>query len=259
MSRLLPVMQYCQAALTLWKRVLSITLACMAVAGTVLAEESTNTPTAAELMDKVLSGMPQTPIHIRSRVAVKTGSKRTIMALRLHITLCITPTNATGKYVFADNADEPFAELNVTRTVGKRAVYDYKRGSPMQPASMPALSEPAEGTDIAWMDLAMPFLWWRDGEIVDSDTTRGRDCWVVVLRPPAGEAGYEGSVKVWIDKKFFMVLRAEQFNPKSEKTRYMVVESFKKINEEWMIKDIIVKRTDTRASTVITVIDMEAE
>ena len=113
------------------------------------------------------------------------------------------------------------------------------------------------GTDLECRDLAMPFLWANDGELVGKDKTRGRDCYVVDLETPERE-GID-RLRVWIDDRIFILLKAESYDADDKLVKQILVKSFKKIDDQWMIKDLEIKGVSSAVKTVVTVEAMTAK
>jgi hypothetical protein len=88
------------------------------------------------------------------------------------------------------------------------------------------------GSEFSYYDLALPFLRWPNPKMIDpDDRVRGRDCFAI-------ESSAEGQpytrVKIWIDKEYFALLRAEAFDKNGNLVRRFAVTSFKKIGEAWV-------------------------
>jgi hypothetical protein len=97
---------------------------------------------------------------------------------------------------------------------------------------------------------------------VAREKASGRTCWVVsVPAPPAAEGtpadhAYD-RVKMWIDARVFVLLKAEAFDRQDNMVRRLLVDSFKKIDEVWFIKDIDVYSFPSRHKTTLRVDSVE--
>jgi len=111
-----------------------------------------------------------------------------------------------------------------------------------------------KGTALDCFDLLMPFLWWDDFELTGKEKSRGRDCYVINFKAPAGFA--LSRVKVWIDSSIFVVLKAEIYSSEDKRTKAVSVKSFKNIDDQWMIKDLEVVEESSSFKTIVTVDEM---
>jgi len=88
------------------------------------------------------------------------------------------------------------------------------------------------GSEFSYYDLALPFLRWPNPKLLDADDrVRGRDCFAIEI---SAEGEPYARVKVWIDKEYYALLRAEAFDKNDNLVRRFAVTSFKKIGEAWV-------------------------
>jgi len=88
------------------------------------------------------------------------------------------------------------------------------------------------GSEFSYYDLALPFLRWPNPKMIDpDDRVRGRDCFAIEI---AAEGEPYARVKIWIDKEYYALLRAEAFDKDGNLVRRFAVTSFKKIGEAWV-------------------------
>jgi len=242
-------------------RYAAIVLLCALAFGTwAESKDGTNAPpTVAALLDRVLAQMPEEPIRIAGRLAVRDRAQRAIRSYDVDIQFHATGDAVYGAYTLFDKLGARLEQFKVERRAGKIPLYRYFRGDPPKEAPVPDVSSAVRDTGITWSDLALPFLWWRDGSVVGSESVRGRDCYVVDLNPQPGELKRPVVVRAWIDKDYHMFLKAEEYGPGGQKLRRLLVQSFKKIENEWMVKDIVVDGTTNLPSgykTVLIIDDM---
>jgi hypothetical protein len=112
-------------------------------------------------------------------------------------------------------------------------------------------------TALSCADLAMPFLWWPDAELIGREKTRGRDSFILDLKP--GGDGEVHRVRAWIDSAIFIVLKAESYDADDELVKQVTVKSFKKVEDQWMIKDLEVSMGSAADKTVVTVDSIESK
>jgi hypothetical protein len=88
------------------------------------------------------------------------------------------------------------------------------------------------GSEFSYYDLGLPFLRWPNPKLLDADDrVRGRDCFAIEI---AAEGEPYARVKIWIDKEYYALLRAEAFDKNGNLVRRFAVTSFKKIGEAWV-------------------------
>ena len=91
------------------------------------------------------------------------------------------------------------------------------------------------GSEFTLYDLGMPFLHWPDAKLIGSDRARGQDCFI--LEMAATNQPY-GRVKLWVEQKYFALLRAEAFDPDEALVRRLAITSFKRLGDLWIPRGI---------------------
>jgi Outer membrane lipoprotein-sorting protein len=92
-------------------------------------------------------------------------------------------------------------------------------------------SEKLLGSHFSYYDLGLPFLRWPNAKFLGEDRVRGRDCFALES-VAAGEL--YARVKMWIDKNYFALLKAEAFDANGDLTRRFAITSFKRLGEVWI-------------------------
>ncbi len=87
------------------------------------------------------------------------------------------------------------------------------------------------GSHFTYYDLGLPFLRWPNPKFLGEERVRGRDCFAIESRAD-GEP--YARVKMYIDKEYYALLRAEAFNTNDNLVSRFAVTSFKKIGELWV-------------------------
>ena len=64
------------------------------------------------------------------------------------------------------------------------------------------------GSHFTYYDLGVPFLRWPNAKLLDEARVRGRDCFAIESR---AEGEPYARVKMYIDKEYYALLRAEEF------------------------------------------------
>ncbi len=92
-------------------------------------------------------------------------------------------------------------------------------------------SEKLLGSHFSYYDLGLPFLRWPTAKFLGEDRVRGRDCFAI---ESVAEGEPYARVKMWIDKEYFALLRAEAFDANGNLTRRFAITSFKRIGDVWI-------------------------
>jgi hypothetical protein len=170
------------------------------------------------------------------------------------ILLCY-PTLA--QYTIMDAFGRDREQLTVRRNEGGTTL-GYQAGNPLADQPAPALGTPLAGTALTWMDLTLSFLWWPDGKTIGITEVLEQPCYVVDAHAPAGQTTPYASVRMWVDTRAAMMLQAEGYDALGDPLRRISVKSFKKINGEWMIKDLEIRDLKTERRTILRIREAEA-
>lgn len=96
------------------------------------------------------------------------------------------------------------------------------------------------GLTITPFDLQMPFIYWRDHAYEGTRRVKGRPAHYFLLYPPEDNARYAtlGAVRVVIDADFNALLSSDWLDPDGEVIKSFRVQSFKKVNDQWIVRRI---------------------
>jgi Outer membrane lipoprotein-sorting protein len=173
---------------------------------------------ARVILDKVLANRPVKDFSLKARLFV--GSEDPVM---VEILVKNTPTETRTIYRGGQT------QVLVVQPVNGKPGFYLKGVGEMTGARR---AEKLLGSEFSYYDLAMPFLRWPNPKMIDpDDRVRGRDCFAIEI---AAEGEPYARVKVWIDKEYFALLRAEAFDKDGNLVRRFAVTSFKKIGEAWV-------------------------
>jgi len=106
-------------------------------------------------------------------------------------------------------------------------------------------TQPLLGSQFTYYDLGLGFLHWPNPKFVDEERVRGRDCFAIETKAD-GEP--YARVKLWIDKEYFDLLKAEGFNTDDILVRRFAVTSFKKIGDVWIPRGLEAARVPAAQS-----------
>lgn len=119
------------------------------------------------------------------------------------------------------------------------------------------LSDSVRGGLITYEDLSLGFLHWQNPKLLGEETVRTRSAWKIEIPAPQGSSQY-GIVRVWVDKASAALLRIEGFDISGKPSKRFEVVSARKIDGQWMLKQMRVERIDpaTRKTTGITYLEV---
>ena len=89
-------------------------------------------------------------------------------------------------------------------------------------------------------DLQMPFLYWDNYVYEGPARVRSRVAQMFVMSPPA-QMDAMHRVRVGIDDTYNALLRIEVLDDRTELRSQFTVESFKKVQEQWIVKRVVLK------------------
>ncbi|MBN1676515.1 MAG: outer membrane lipoprotein-sorting protein [Kiritimatiellae bacterium] len=216
-------------------------------------------PPARELLNDAVARLPRERTRMTGRLQSRTPGGRTECTLNTEIVLDWGADPPAASYTIRDAFGGEPERLTVKRRQDAEPSYLYEVGDPPRPAPPPELSASIKGTDLTWADLSLSFLWARDARTEGRDTVKGRACYVVVV-PAAGAddaGGPHGTLRIWIDRKFRMVLRAAEYDTDGHIRRRLSIKTVKKIDDRWTIKDLEVRTYPARHRTLLRVDEVE--
>ena len=209
-------------------------------------------PAAQGLLDDVVRALPDRPLLINATLQAKTADGMTDRKLQLEMLLDWQASPPQARYTIRDNFGKTLKFLSLTWPESTKPEYHFMQGDPLVGAPTPPLGEKIEDTDITWLDLSLSFLRWKGGRTTGGEKAAGRDCYVVDIDAPPNTPGYSG-VRLWIEPKIHILLRAESYNSKIELMRRLDVKSFKKIKDRWFVGEIELQSLPSKHKTVLRV------
>jgi len=92
------------------------------------------------------------------------------------------------------------------------------------------------GSQFTYYDLGLPFLHWSNPKSLGEDRVRGRDCYTLSCQ--ATNEPY-AQVKMWIDKEYFGLVRAEVSDANETLLKRFAVTSLKRIDDVWIPRALV--------------------
>lgn len=210
-------------------------------------------PAGQELLDRVRASLPPEPLRIEAELRTKEASGDYAPVARAEVQMWMDGGYGEARYIVRDWFGREEEELTVVRREGVLPTFAYRTGDPLQDTPLPDLSAPIRNTDLTWGDLSLSFLWWPGAKTVGQESVRGRNCYIVEVPAPAEHFDSLERVRIWIDPKIGMLLRAEAIGSDGTRLRTMDARKFRKIDEIWMISNLEVTRHPGRHRTSMVV------
>jgi len=228
-------------------------------------ESAAPSPAGPALLAEVVARLPQQPLRVHGDIIVRRRHGIVERSFKFDMRLSWGRDPSEASYTIRDAFGRPLEEMTVRRSADGLPEYRYATGDPPAPAPTPDLFGPLQASDISWTDLSLSFLWWPNATVVATNEVRGRRCYVVeVSAPPsvareadAGRPGAYRRARLWIDAEILMLLQAEGYDMLGDCIRRLSVKSFKKINDEWMVKDLEFEELPEGPRTVLRVRNAE--
>jgi len=229
-------------------------IACLACA--LFKSENSFGAEANPLLSGVISVLPDIPLVVNGDLLKKGADGKIVTTYRVEMVLDWKADVPTARYTIRDAFGSSLEHLAITWVVAGEPEYRYFTGHPLSAAPLPPLNQAILDTDITWLDLSLSFLWWQGGDVQGTETVRGRLCNVVDVPAPENQVADFDGVRLWIESKIGIVLRAEGYGENGELIRRMDVKSFKKIRKHWVIKDIEFQTFPEKTKTSLLVRDV---
>jgi hypothetical protein len=211
-------------------------------------------PAAPLLMQAMLAQLPRQTVFLKGRLLGAQDQSAAAAAQDIEILFDFTNAQATARYTLLDAFQKSQAQFAITRRSGRPDVYAYFAGDPPVAVPAPDLYTPLAGSEITWMDLTLGFLWWTNGVTIGRQEIKDQMCYVVdLLAPPSAAEARYSSVRLWIETSHAMMMQAEAYDRAGNPARRVAIKSFKKVDEQWMIKDLEIRRLPSGRRTLLRI------
>jgi hypothetical protein len=182
-----------------------------------LADSAATNLTAQAILDRVSANRPARDFSLKARLSVGTADP-------VPVEILVKNTPAETRTIYRGSNTEA---LVVQPVHGEPRFYLRGAGE----LSGNQRTQKLLGSNFTYYDLGVAFLHWPNVKLLDETRVRGRDCFTI-------EAKADGEpyprVKLWIDKEYYALLRAEAFDANDNLVRRFAVTSFKKIGDVWI-------------------------
>lgn len=209
--------------------------------------------TADGVLDETVRRLPAERLQISGELRADPRDGKPGRRCQVQLVLEYGATPPQARYTIMDAFGEDLEQLTILRPENGAVSWHYARGYPLAGAPLPDPRAAIQGTDLTWSDLSLAFLWWRGGRITGLEKVLDRECLVIETPAPAGEPTPYASARLWVDRQYRMLLRAEGCDAAGKPVRRIAVKSIKKIDNEWMVKDLDVTSLSSNLRTALRI------
>ncbi|HTS17305.1 MAG TPA: outer membrane lipoprotein-sorting protein [Verrucomicrobiae bacterium] len=183
-----------------------------------LADSATTNQTAQAILERVLANRPQKDFSLKARLFVGDADP-----VPVEILVENTPGETRTLYRGSNT------EALIVQPVHGEPRF-YLRGVGELTGNQRTRS--LLGSNFTYYDLGLAFLRWPNPKLLEGeDRVRGRDCFAIETR---ADGQPYARVKLWIDKEYYALLKAEAFDANDNLVRRFAVTSFKRIADVWV-------------------------
>ena len=203
-------------------------------------------PAAEAQMARVQRSMPDVPLELEAAIRVVDPNGKTLKTVQAEAVLTPRESGRTARYVLRDAFGGILEEMTVELGDGA-AAFAYALGDPPQPAPLPDLFGPIQGSEISWMEMSFSYFWWPDPKTVGTEKVANRwDCQIIEIPCPPEYPGGWSHLRLWVAPAYDAVVRGEAWRDGRAVKRFEV-KSVKKLRQVYMIGDLEVKNLETGA------------
>lgn len=206
--------------------------------------EDESPPKGEEVMRRVRAQLPRRPMRMAGLVRTRRDGRDRDRRLISELRFGDEPPRAV--YRLFDALGEPLTRVEVTWPQGEPVYAQWDGNDQRLPA--PDADDEVVDTGITWSDLSLGFLWWPQAELEGTARVKTRSSHVVTIPAPPGREDI-ASVKLWVDRKAYFILKAELFDADETLVKRIEVDTIAEIRKDvWMVKNLLIRdwRRDLR-------------
>ncbi len=212
-------------------------------------------PDAVTLLSEIRARLPARPVTLRGHLITCDSDDNEKGTQRIEIRFQPgAGESLDALYILNDAFGRELERVQVTRPrqAGAPAIRAF-RGDPPVPAPQADWSAPITGATVSWMDLMLGFLWWPDARTIGRQEVKDQDCYVVDIRAPPNSGASYTVVRLWVEIRARMMLRAEGFDTAGRRLRQITIKSVRKVDGQWMVKDLEIANLENGERTRLRV------
>ncbi len=147
--------------------------------------------------------------------------------------------------VYQYKQGEDWQRFDVRLRSSAAELYLLREGNKAQVMAPANYSQPIAGTDICYEDLAMRFLYWKGGRVIENSSDsriKGRDCYIVEVPNPTPKVGQYAWVRLWIDKENGTSWQIDGYGADGKLRKRFSITSVQKLSDgTWFFKQMKVE------------------
>lgn len=211
--------------------------ACFVAAQTAAAQS------ADEIMQRLRLRQKQS--HADFQGHLRSGPRRVPFKLEID--------GAVVRYIF----DKPARTLQLRLGDRSAAMEEITAGNTNQVTSA-RWDEHLFDTDVTMEDISLQFIYWRDAEILDTNTkVLSRPAWLIRLKSPNKQSQYE-YVDLWVDKESGAFIQAYGYDGSNKVIKRFKLLQIQRVADTWFLKEMRIENPVARTQTYLWVEREEA-
>ena len=203
---------------------------------------------AAELRD----ARPSSNVTFRGVLKIRQHGRSTVS-----VPLVSKVITASGSWqsVYQAWLSDHTETLVVVHAAGQPNEYRYGRGTGTNCVANPPplphgrIWQPFAGSDFYLADLGLEFFHWPKQVLLKNEMRKSRACHVLESAPSVTNA--YSRVVSWVDVETDGLLMADAYGPADERVKEFEVKSFKKVDDQWQLREMEIRNLKDRSRTIL--------
>jgi len=198
-----------------------------------------NLPDGDELLRQVQSRLPRDHLIFPGTIRGTTIAGKRV-SVPVEIDLNWAATQPTATYTLLDERGLPSLAMRVVWVPNQEPIIEYRSGSSLSLVPNVRITDKILDLELTWSDLALSFIWWRNGRTLGGGIKKlNRRCFLVEVPAPHWESRLYNKAQLWIDDNERMVVQGQTFTAAGRPLRYFEVDEIAQWKKDhWMAKKL---------------------
>jgi|GEM_PF-1571794 len=196
-------------------------------------------PDGDELLRQVQQRLPRDHLIFPGVVRGTTKSGQRV-SVPVEIDLNWAAAQPTATYTLLDNRGLPTLAMRVVWVPNQQPIIEFRSGSSLTLVPDVRITDKILDLELTWSDLALSFIWWRNGRTLGGGIKKlNRRCFLVEVPAPHWESRLYNKAQLWIDDNERMVVQGQTFTAAGRPLRYFEVDEIAQWKKDhWMAKKL---------------------
>ncbi len=137
---------------------------------------------------------------------------------------------------------DAWQRFDVRLSSSSAELFLLKAGNKAEKMAPANYAQAIAGTDVCYEDLAMRFLYWKGGRVLEDTAdsrVKGRDCYIVELPNPTPKVGQYAWMRLWIDKENGTAWQIDGYGADGKLKKRFSITSVQKLSDgSWFFKQM---------------------